>query len=629
MCGIAGHWSLHSLLSKNQLSVNVQAMCMAVKHRGPDGHGLFVDANTTLALGHQRLSILDLETGQQPISNQQENIWLVFNGEIYNYRDLRVTLQSKGYIFRTRSDSETIVHAYSEWGENCVNHFQGMFAFALWDPSQQKLFCARDRLGIKPFYYYWNHTDFIFCSEIKGVMANNTVDKQLNYAALSDFLHMSFSPGPHTFFKQVQKLPAGHTLTVQGGKCNIKPYWSISQLQEQGGDEPLGFADACKQLRHKLSQAVNARLVSDVPIGAFLSGGVDSSVIVSLMSEYMDQPVLTHCVGFNSQSIDERKYAAFVSKAIGTRHWDALVDIDVGAKLDEIIWHMDEPFADASAIPTYYLCEAARKRVTVCLSGDGGDELFAGYNWYAELARLSRADRSIPAWMRTRLLGPMLTRVPYHLRGATFLKNIGLSPSQRHENLMSIFNRSHIERLLTDDVRSEISIQPHPLEITYAQLPENDDDIKLAQLADMQTYLVEDILMKVDKMSMAHSLEVRVPLLDHNVVEFAFRQPTNYKMQGKSRKWLLKQSMSDLIPMEILDRKKQGFNVCLRDWLLDDLSERIGDLLLSSPRSKSGVFKTSEVEKLWKQFQHGGLQVDLSQHIWTLLCYEMWHQQYV
>jgi len=626
MCGIAGHWSVHSLLSENQLRPKVRAMCHAVKHRGPDGHGLHVDTKSSLVLGHQRLSVLDLETGQQPISNQLQNLWLVFNGEIYNYRELRESLQSKGYIFTTQSDSEIIIYAYQEWGDNCVNHFQGMFAFAIWDKAQQKLFCARDRLGIKPFYYYWDHIDFIFCSELKGVVANDSVDKQLDYSVLSDYLHSNYSPGPQTSFKKVHKLQAGHILTIKGGECRIKQYWAISQ--DKSDHKQLSFDDASVELRHKLSQAVDARLVSDVPIGAFLSGGVDSSAIVALMSKSMNQPVLTHCVGFNAQNIDERKYAQQVSELIESNHRDSLVEIDVGSKLDEIIWHMDEPFADASAIPTYYLCEEARKRVTVCLSGDGGDELFSGYNWYAELARLSQIDQAIPKGIRTHLLGPLFKNMPYHLRGATFLKNIGVSAKQRHINLMSCFDRAHMERLLADDIKYEISQSSHPLNNKYDDAAGNWDAIKQAQLADMQTYLVEDILMKVDKMSMAHSLEVRVPMLDHRVVEFAFQQPTKFKVRGENRKRLLKHAMSDLIPESVVNRKKQGFTVPLRGWLLNDLKERVGDLLLSSTRSKSGVFKTSEVEKLWKQFQHQGLRIDLSQHMWSLLCYEMWHQQY-
>ena len=624
MCGIAGHWSVHSLLAESQLSKKVQKMCQAVKHRGPDDFGLYVDAGSGLALGHQRLSIIDLETGQQPICDQRRDIWLVFNGEIYNYQELRQALQKRGYIFRTKSDSETIVYAYQEWGEECVNYFQGMFAFTIWDKKKRQLFCARDRLGIKPLYYYWNHLDFIFCSELKGVVANDSVEKQLNSQALSDYLRMSYSPGPQTFFNKVHKLPAGHVLTVKNGQCQVKQYWSISDSNTKTAQ--LSFDDASDELRCRLQQSVDDCLVSDVPIGAFLSGGVDSSTIVSLMSKSMDEPVLSHCVGFKSQHLDERKYAAQVAKFTGCDHRDSLVEINIGEKLDEIIWHMDEPFADASAIPAYYLCEAARERVTVCLSGDGGDELFSGYNWYAEIARLSRIDEIIPPWVKKCLIRPVFEGLPNYYRGTTFLKNIGASSVRRHENLVSCFDEQHIGRLLDDDIKPDIQL--HPLSIKYRDLPDNLDSVTLAQLGDMQTYLVEDILMKVDKMSMAHSLEVRVPFLNHKVVEFAFQQPSRYKIHGNQQKVLLKSCMSDLIPPDILDRKKQGFSTPLRKWLLYDLKERVGDLLLSGSRSHSGTFKTTEVNKLWNQFQRGGCYIDLSTHIWTLLCYEIWHEQY-
>lgn len=627
MCGIAGHWSTRSLLSAGELKSNLINMCASIQHRGPDEQGIYQDDSYGIALGHQRLKVVDLETGQQPMTNPAQDIWLVFNGEIYNYRVLRKELILRGYNFKSNSDTETIIFAYQEWGEDCVQHFQGMFAFVIWDQTRQKIFCARDRLGVKPFYYFWNNNDFVFCSEIKGIVANKAVQKKINFGELSNFLKFSYSPGSMTIFDDIHKLPAGHTLTVKGGRCFLNRYWSIQTVRRDVAHSNID--DAGNELRQKLQSAVDATLVSDVPLGAFLSGGADSSTIVSLMSKSMDAPVLTHCAGFSNKAVDEREYAAFVSKSLKTDHTESLIDIDVGEQLDKIIWHMDEPFADASAIPTYYICQEARKRVTVCLSGDGGDELFAGYNWYAEIDRLSRVDRIIPEWFRKRFFPPFSRIAPPHMRGATLLNNLGVNTAKRHENLITCYSQTQIEKLLVDDIPLMASAQNNFFETRYNEMPGGWDSVALARAIDLQTYMVEDILMKVDKMSMAHSLEVRVPFLDYNVVEFAFQQPSSFMLSGASRKLLLERAMPEVKAMGVFDRSKQGFTVPLKTWLLQDLKERFGDLLLSSNTSHSGIFKTREVEKLWLRLQQGGPQIDLSQHLWTLLCFEMWHQQYV
>tara|TARA_R110001599_G_scaffold43172_1_gene129577 strand:- start:128 stop:2017 length:1890 start_codon:yes stop_codon:yes gene_type:complete len=629
MCGIAGHINFSSSISKDAMAANVQTMCRAIQHRGPDEHGIYSAPDFPVVLGHQRLSILDLSTGQQPLKNQAGDLVIVFNGEIYNYRELRSQLQAKGHAFITQSDTEVIVQAYNEWGVQCVSHLSGMFAFSIWDRKRKRLFCARDRLGVKPFYYYWDKRNFVFSSEIKGILANRLIDKTLNIKPLSSFLHTSYCPGEQTFFDNIYKLSPGHTLTVEEAGINIQKYWSISDVTENGNQ--LSFDDASLVLRDNVEKSVKSCLMGDVPIGAFLSGGVDSSTIVALMSKHQNDPVLTHCVGFNSldSRLDERQYAAEVARLFSSNHWDDSVEIDVGGSLDKIIWHMDEPYADSSAIPTYYLCKETRKRVKVCLSGDGGDEIFAGYNWYQELLSLSQSTQKIPEWFKKGLIAPISEQLPYNIRGATFLKNIGATPQVRHQNLTNCFDAQHIHRLLRDDVLTEVMTQPYPLEKYYSEIASSWDDVKAAQFVDMKSYLVEDILMKVDKMSMAHSLEVRVPLLEHKVVEFAFSQPTEYKMHGEQRKMLLKNCMSDLLPKRIMDRKKQGFTAPLREWLLSDLKERVGDLLLSGQYSKSGVFKTKEVADLWRQFEKKGCRVDLSRHIWTLLCFEMWHQQYL
>lgn len=628
MCGIAGYLDLSAFASRDDMAFNVKAMCKSIEHRGPDEHGIYASSNFPLVLGHQRLSILDIASGQQPLTNVDGDLVIVFNGEIYNYRELREQLKAKGHCFRTESDTEVLVQSYKEWGDDCVNHLKGMFAFCIWDERQQRLFCARDRLGIKPFYYYNDTNSFIFCSEIKGILANKAVNKHFNVAPLSDFLASSYSPNDQTFFNNLHKLPPAHTLSISKGQLELKRYWNISE--EPAHQPRLSFEQAAVGFREQLEQATQIRLASDVPIGAFLSGGLDSSSIVALMSAKLKQPVLTHCVGFNDEGLDERKYAQSVSQFLKTNHADQLVDIDVGATLDKIIWHMDEPFADASAIPTYYLCESTRQRVKVCLSGDGGDELLAGYAWYAELDKMLKLDKCIPAWLRKSVLVEKFGGLPYFMRGATLLKNVSASPIERHINLMTCFNESSIFNLLSDEYKAAHVKPLHPLNKAYEGLPSSWDDIKKAQLADVQSYLVEDILMKVDKMSMAHGLEVRVPFLDHTLVEFLFRQPTNYKILGGAQKRLLKAAMSTSIPQETIQRKKQGFSVPIKEWLLGDLKERVGDLLLSSKTSASGAFNTQEVENIWKRLHsNSGNTIDLSHHIWTLLCFEMWHQQYV
>lgn len=625
MCGIAGHWSTSRNRQSADLRDSVEAMCQSIAHRGPDAHGVYEDPELPIVLGHQRLSVLDLASGSQPMSDTTSNYWLVFNGEIYNYRALRKKLRALGYQFKTQSDAETIIYAYLEWGERCVEYLDGMFAFALWDRLQQQLFCARDRLGIKPFYYYFAGGEFAFCSELKGLVANAEIKLAVNYSVLGEFLTAGYVANQQTSISATRRMPPGHTLTLKDGKVELNCYWSIASAANT--KSALSFEQASEELKHILGSAVENQLVSDVPIGAFLSGGIDSSAVVALMAEAMEGPVLTHCVGFNARNMDERGYAADVAKHIGTDHRDFLVDIDVGAALDNIVWHMDEPFADASAIPTYYLCQAARQRVTVCLSGDGGDELFGGYNWHEQLARFSRFDDIAPQWFRSSMRG-LFSAIPYQYSGATFLRNIGQLPMSRHMQLTSRFSEAHIRNVIAGGVlEADLTIR-HPLAEGYRNVPSNWGAVKRAQLADMQSYMVEGILMKVDKMSMASSLEVRVPMLDHRLVEFAFSQPTSYNVVAGNRKRLLKSSISRMLPDSTLARKKQGFSVPLRDWLLGDLRERVGDLLLSAERSHSGIFKTSEVEKLWRQFVKVGFHIDLSHHIWTLLCYEMWHQQY-
>jgi len=625
MCGICGVYSPDAG-DDARLRAGVTKMCKLIEHRGPDEHGVYVDEGQGLALGHQRLSIIDVSDGQQPLSNGDGSLWIVFNGEIYNYRDLRKRLVAKGYRFKTHSDTETILFAYSEWGEACVDHLQGMFSFVIWDAKKESVFCARDHVGVKPLYYYWDGTSFIFASELKAVIAHDLVKKEMNHDAIVNFLRLQYIPAPDTVFKNINKLPAAHTLLIRNGQLKIGKYWEIDIHSNafSGGAE-----EARQALRTRLQESVDMQLVSEVPIGAFLSGGTDSSVVVSLMNNKMRGAIKTQCVGFEQREYDERQYARYIADRFETDHSETMVHLAIDDELDKIIWHMDEPFADASAIPTYYLCREARKRVTVCLSGDGGDELFSGYNWYEELARLSRMDDKVPRSLRKTAGGLLFNHMPATLKGGTLLRNIAADLSTRHKNLRSYFSDSFIESLLVDAPSYKPKEIVHPIDVLYSNIGKADDVVKAAQLVDFQSYMVEDILMKVDKMSMAHSLEVRVPILDHKVVELAFSLGTEMKMTPESRKIILKESVSDLIPREFFERKKQGFSVPMRYWLQNQLKERVGDFLLSGSTSQSGLFRQKSVESLWKQFSKQSYRIDLENHIWSLLSFELWYDQFV
>ena len=439
---------------------------------------------------------------------------------------------------------------------------------------------------------------------------------------------MQYSPAPNTAFNSVHTLQPGHTLSLTNQSLTLNQFWSIN-LDDKSD---FTYQQSKSSLRHVLQEAVDIRLESEVPIGSFLSGGTDSSIVVALMSQSMKDKVKTHCIGFDQKEFDESSYARIIADKFSTDHIETFVNIDIDKNIEKIIWHMDEPFSDASAIPTYLLCQETKKRVTVCLSGDGGDELFAGYNWYAELQRLQKIDQKVPVSMRKFLSKGLLKKLHMNYRGATFLKNIGEPLKNRHANLMSCFSDAHISTVLNDDIKEQVLLE-NPIEHLYDNLENsplyNNDPVKISQWVDTQSYMSEDILMKVDKMSMAHSLEVRVPILDHHVVEFAFKEITNRKINGKNRKILLKDSASDLISKDFFERKKQGFSVPLREWLLNDLHDRVGDYLLSPNSGSSGVFNQKEVNKLWQQFKNNKTRIDLSQHIWTLLCFEMWHKEYI
>ncbi len=617
MCGIAGQWTFNSS-AQNGVQY-VEKMIAAVNHRGPDGHGLYHDDQHNLALAHCRLSILDLEHGNQPMADRSGRYHITFNGEIYNSRSLALRLRDAGYEFAGHSDTECLLYAYIHWGEACLELLEGMFAFAIWDANKEQLFCARDRLGIKPFYYAWHEHRFVFCSELKGISEHPEIGFDVREGAINEFLFLGYVAGEQTMHRSVMKLPAGHSLTVANREVRKHRYWHLTMT-----DDYAGWSDAQldTHLLELLNHSVEGCLQSDVPVGAFLSGGMDSSAVVALMSKHLSSPFPTQCVGFEQAKLDERAAARAVAEHYHTDHSDSLIELNVRDSLEDIIWHLDEPLADGSAIPTYYLSQQMAKRVKVALSGDGGDELFAGYDWYSEMQRLEYFDHNLPAWLRKGVSN--LMGAPYfaEMRGATFLKNLGASFAQRHQNLLGLFDARQQHELLSG---SGQVCAAHPLQALYEQGETIQDSMSRAQWIDLHSYLVEDILMKVDKMSMAHSLEVRVPLLHHDIVQFAFSLAPRQKASVDQRKRILKRSLKSILPASVMEKQKQGFSVSLQDWLLHDLSERVGDYLLSGARSHSGYFETAPVRKLYASLGNNALRIDAAPRIWALLCFEIWY----
>jgi asparagine synthase (glutamine-hydrolysing) len=626
MCGICG-FITPSANSRQPTEDILGQMCLAIQHRGSDGHGKYIDPHNGLALGHQRLSIIDIDGGAQPLYNTEKTAWIVFNGEIYNYKLLRQELISLGHSFNSHSDTEVILESFLEWGADCVKKFRGMFAFAIWDNRQQLLFCARDRLGMKPFYYYWDDQCFVFSSEIKSLLKHPSVSREQDPEALHSYLRYQYIPAPRTIYSKIKKLPAATIMTYQpkADRLETRQYWSIADSTEQQVEKEQDYAD---ELYTAIEESVSMHLNSDVPLGAFLSGGIDSSAIVGLMSQLSSEPVRTNTAKFTDSGFDESIYAKEVSDCFNTSHSETLVNMNIANDFEKIIYQLDEPFADASAIPSYYLCQEASKRVKVCLSGDGGDELFAGYNWYSELIRLQQFNKVIPTSIAKGLSTVFGSIFPNTYKGAVFAENIGLQPFEQHRNLMSHFSEAEVNKLCTQHPGASGSSR-YPFEQANQSFKDSDSDVvKMAQVTDLQTYLVDDILMKVDKMSMAHGLEVRVPLLDHKIVELAMRMPTRLKINGNNRKLIFKQSMKQVVPGKFMERQKQGFSAPIEQWLKEDLREIFSDLLLSKNINSSGMFEHKEVEKLWRNFSKNSLHVGLAERLWTLLCYETWYSVY-
>jgi asparagine synthase (glutamine-hydrolysing) len=624
MCGIAGFVARDSDASPRlDRAIVLDRMCRIIAHRGPDHQGTMIDRE--VALGMRRLSIIDLAGGQQPMTTPEGDVTVVFNGEIYNYRELFKELETRGHHFQTRSDTESVLRSYREFGNDCVQHLRGMFAFAIWDAPLRKLFLARDRAGEKPLYYTTTSAGtFVFGSELKSLLEHPEVKREINPEALDAYLTFGYVPDPLSIFSGIHKLPPGHFLTFRDGNVKVQQYWDFPAET----DEHLDYSECLEELRRLLKESVRMRLMSDVPLGAFLSGGIDSSTIVALMAQEMSEPVKTFSIGFVEDSYDELKFARLVAKRFGTDHRELIVTPDVCHIIDELLWHFDEPFADQSVIPTYYVSKLAREHVKVALSGDGGDELFAGYSRYA-IDRKRQGFEHLPRVVRQRLMKPLSERLPHGTRGRNYLYNVAQDPVERYIDSISVFTDLAKSDLYSEDFVATLR-RYHPAGLLYRELAarvRTGDSIDRLLYLDSKTYLPGDILTKVDRMSMAVSLEARVPLLDHVLVEFVARMPSSWKMRGLESKVIFKDAIKGLVPDEILNRPKQGFGVPIGAWINNQLRERIDDTL-SDPRTRQrGFIRPEYVDVLRAEHNRG--RRDHSAALWTVLMFELWCRTYL
>ena len=623
MCGIAGFISVNNENSEARAAL-LDAMCRVITHRGPDEQGTAVTGRA--ALGMRRLSIIDLATGQQPIYNTDKSKLIVFNGEIYNYRELKKDLEARGYKFRTNSDTETIIHAYDEYGPDCLKLLRGMFAFAIWDEREQSLFLARDRVGKKPLFYSAAKGEFVFGSEMKVLLEHGGVTREIDHGALDAYLTFGYVPEELCIFEGISKLEPGHFLIYKNGKVRTERYWDFDYSGEPLNDSEDEIAS---DLLEHLREAVGVRLISEVPLGAFLSGGVDSSAVVALMSQIMDQPVKTFSIGFNEDSFDELKYARVAAGHFKTDHHEFILTPDFVDVIDDLVWHFDEPFADSSALPTYMVSKLAREHVTVVLSGDGGDELFAGYTRYVTDRNRSGLER-LPRSVRQNLIRPLSEALPHGARGKNYLFNISLDAGGRYIDSISHFNGPRKRKLYFNEIKTKMNGSFARGERLFREISErldSDDPVEKLLYLDSKTYLPSDILTKVDRMSMAWSLEARSPLLDHKLIEYVTRIPSNLKLKGNETKYIFKRAIRDLVPREILHREKQGFGVPINEWINQQLKQRIVSDLSDRRSIERGYFDPKYVSLLLDEHARG--RRDNSPALWTLWMLELWHRRYI
>jgi asparagine synthase (glutamine-hydrolysing) len=624
MCGIAG-FSLFNHQEGGQASLT--SMHEAIHHRGPDASGTYLDEH--IGLCHRRLSILDLsEAGNQPMFSADGNLVIVFNGEIYNFLELRAELEAEGVQFKSHTDTEVILALYAREGTQCLGKLNGMFAFALWDKTKQELFIARDRLGKKPLYYFSHNGRFAFGSEIKAILALENIPREIRLDAVYDFFAYQYVPDPKSIFKHIHKLPPAHYLLLNKDGFTLTEYWDISFKNTSRDSEETHKA----QLKGLLEKVTKQRMVSDVPLGAFLSGGVDSSGVVAMMAQASETPVKTCTIGFDNKDFNEADFAREIAEKYKTEHHEYTVHQNVADRLDHIVSFFDEPFADPSLVPTFFVSELARKAVTVALAGDGGDEMFAGYEKYSVDDIENKLRNKFPEAVRKSIF-PSLGKFAGKIPGTVGKKAKSLLTSLSHDPAMGFYITNS---MMTDDmwqslVKTEVTEQLgdyHPSQYTLEMYNKADGPDHLSKIlyTDIKTYMTGDILVKVDRMSMANSLEVRAPILDYQVAEFAATLPSSQKYRDGEKKYLLKEVFKPFIPDSLLYRKKMGFSTPLDEWFRGELKTLSESQIIGSQRGLKDIFESGVINKLWKE--HQTRKADHGIVLWSMLMYQMWFERY-
>jgi asparagine synthase (glutamine-hydrolysing) len=630
VCGIAGIFYFDGRKAEADL---LKRMTDVIAHRGPDGEGHYVRG--PVGLGHRRLSIIDLSaSGIQPMSNEDGTIWITYNGEIYNFRELRKELEEEGHVFRSGTDTEVVIHAYEQWGFECLRRFNGMFAFGLWDEKKKALWLVRDRLGVKPLFYCHARHSLLFGSEIKSILSDPEVERCIDYEALAYYLALNYTPAPYTLFSTVRQILPGHYLIAEAsGRVRDVEYWDLV-FKEERWDERKEQAYV-EEFSALLEDSIRLRLVSDVPFGAFLSGGIDSSTVAYWMSQHLSSPLKTFTIGFGEPSFDEIAFARETAKRIGAEHHERIVRADATAMLPKLVWHAEEPTADSSMVAMYYLAEETRKAVKMVLSGDGADEILAGYETY-QAYYLLRIYRVLPAWLRRSFLKPLLNLLPvsdakvsWDFKLRRFVKGAELNPEDAHATWRMIFDADARAKLLAP-ISDIPGVKADAIDLYRRAFSQTNakDPLNRMLYVDTRLYLPNDMLVKVDRMTMAHGLEAREPFLDYRLVEYAASLPSKLKLRNFGhKKYLLKASMEKKLPRSVIRRKKEGFNVPNARWIRKDLKSVVNETLSSRRIRQIGILDSKVVNGLLKE--HLEKQADHSHHIWCLLTLVLWWAQYI